>query len=108
MEAFKIRLFEEFDLLAEKINKLEEFMTTDEFKCLKLKLRWLTRLQHSHMIHYLNCLQKRMNILLTVDDYEDYALYLENKEKATKEEHKDVKKKSKRKTTKKEKKDDKA
>lgn len=110
MEAYKIRLFEEFGLLTDKITELEKFIHTEEFRYSKLKLRWLTLLQYSHMVHYLKCLKKRMDITLTMEDYEDYANYLEEQTKEVKEEQpKEVKKKSnKRKTIKKEKKNDQA
>lgn len=111
MEVFKIRLFEEFGALADKIEAIEQFMHTDEFSHLKFKLRWLTILQHSYMTHYLKCLQKRMNIILTMEDYEDYANYLEAKEKEAMDapvEKKETKKKSNKRKPKKEKTNDQA
>lgn len=106
MEGYKIRLFEEQDCLANKVDKIEKFMITEEFHKLNFKLRWLTKLQSYHMHLYFKYLKKRMSILCSIEDVEEYAnmVYAKEQEEDKKKEEK-PKKDKKRKTTKKEKKD---
>lgn len=107
MEGFKIRLFEEQDELALKVGKIEQFMISEEFDTLSFKLRWLTKLQSYHMHHYFKVLKKRIAILCTTDDVEEYAnmIYMKEKEEAKKA-AKPSKEKSRKTTKKKEKKND--
>lgn len=81
MEEFKIRLYDEQSALADKFNKLEEFINSDEFHKLNFKLRWYTKLQYYHMTHYFNCLTKRISIICTIDDLEDYVAIVAEREK---------------------------
>lgn len=104
MEEFKIRLYDEQSALAEKFNKLEEFIDSDKFHKLSFKLRWYTKLQYYHMIHYFRCLTKRISMICTIDDLEDYAAIVEEREKTLTKEK--VESKKKKRSNKKEKKND--
>lgn len=93
MEGFKFNLFAEQEYLDSKITKLEKFVLSDEFKKLNFRLRWLTKLQYSYMKYYFNCLTKRIALLCTIDDLEEYANSKHVKEEVSIVEEKPKKKK---------------
>jgi hypothetical protein len=86
MEEFKLRMFKEQDFLGDKIEKLERFILTKEFRKLNFKLRWYTKLQLHHMYLYSKYLNKRTDYICTIDDVEEYANILLKEEEALKKE----------------------
>jgi hypothetical protein len=103
MEEFKLRMFKEQDYLVDKIEKLERFILTKEFRKLNFKLRWYTKLQLHHMYLYSKYLNKRTDYMCTMDDVEEYAnlLLKEGEETLKKEkEAKETKRKPVKKTKK--------
>jgi hypothetical protein len=72
MEDYKYRLISESEDLDKKIASLEVFITTDEFRKLKWKIRMHLRLQLFFMRRYFFWLAQRMMYTCTIDDYNEY------------------------------------
>lgn len=68
MEAFKLRLLEEAKELKNKINKLHDFLYSQDFMNISQKQKNLLREQYKIMNLYYNILDLRINDILTDED----------------------------------------
>ena len=68
MVEFKIRLIKERDELDDKINKLHDFLFSQNFYVLDKEQKILLHEQYKVMRQYLNILNCRIDLLLTKED----------------------------------------
>lgn len=65
MEDFKKRILEEYTEVSNRAVKLEVFLSTNRFKELDKEMQVLMQLQNHYMNGYIECLIKRLELLLT-------------------------------------------
>lgn len=73
MEDYKIRLLDEIHELQERINRLEVFILTAEFKKLAWMLKISTKLQLFFMRRYYFWLGQRIDLIISTNEIAEYA-----------------------------------
>lgn len=65
MEDFKKRILEEYTEVSGRAVKLEAFLSTNRFKELDKEMQVLMQFQNHYMNGYIECLVRRLELLLT-------------------------------------------